>query len=80
MKDSLDLKTVIKNLKIDARGLGIPSGAAEVFIDKSVQAAEKSLRSKKIITEKDLKVAIAKELKKYNADFAYVYENRDKII
>ena len=80
MKDSLDLKTVIKNLKIDARGLGIPSGAAEFFIDKSVQAAEKSLRSKKIITEKDLKVAIAKELKKYNADFAYVYENRDKII
>ena len=80
MKDSLDLKTVIKNLKIDARGLGIPSGAAEVFIDKSVQAAEKSLRSKKIITEKSLKVAIAKELKKYNADFAYVYENRDKII
>lgn len=80
MKDSLDLKTVIKNLKIDARGLGIPSGAAEVFIDKSVQAAKKSLRSKKIITEKDLKVAIAKELKKYNADFAYVYEKRDKII
>lgn len=80
MKDSLDLKTVIKNLKIDARGLGIPSGAAEVFIDKSVQAAEKSLGSKKIITEKDLKVAITRELKKYNADFAYVYENRDKII
>ena len=80
MKDSLDLKTVIKNLKIDARGLGIPSGAAEILIDKSVQAAEKSLKSKKIITEKDLKVAITRELKKYNADFAYVYENRDKII
>ena len=80
MKNSLDLKTVIKNLKIDARGLGIPSGAAEVFIDKSIQTAEKSLKSKKIITEKDLRVAIAKELKKYNADFAYVYENRDKII
>ena len=80
MKDAIDQKTIIKNLKIDARGLGIPSGAAEVFIDKSVQAAEKSLRSKKIITEKDLKVAITRELKKYNADFAYVYENRDKII
>ena len=80
MKDSLDLKTVIKNLKIDARGLGIPSGAAEIFIDNSLKAAEKSLKSKKIITEKDLKVAITRELKKYNADFAYVYENRDKII
>ena len=30
--------------------------------------------------EKDLERAIARELKKYNADFAYVYENRDKII
>lgn len=73
-------KTLIKNLKIDARSVGIPAGAAEIFIAKSLKAAEKSLKSKKIITEKDLERAIARELKKYNADFAYVYENRDKII
>ena len=73
-------KTLIKNLKIDARSVGIPDGAAEIFIAKSLKAAEKSLKSKKIITEKDLERAIARELKKYNADFAYVYENRDKII
>jgi len=77
---NLDDPTIIKDLKIDARGLGIPSGAAEVFIEKSLKAAKKSLKSKKIITDKDLKLAIVKELKKYNADFAYVYENRDKII
>ena len=80
MKDIIDKKTLIKNLKIDARGLGIPSGAAEIFINKSIHTATKSLNSKKIITEKDLQIAITKELKKYNADFAYVYENRDKII
>ena len=73
-------KTLIKNLKIDARSVGIPAGAAAIFIAKSLKAAEKSLKSKKIITEKDLERAIARELKKYNADFAYVYENRDKII
>lgn len=73
-------KTLIKNLKIDAKAVSIPAGAAEIFITKSLKAAEKSLKSKKIITEKDLERAITKELKKYNADFAYVYENRDKII
>ncbi|MBQ2643338.1 hypothetical protein IJG11_00250 [Candidatus Saccharibacteria bacterium] len=73
-------KTLIKNLKTDAKAIGIPTGAAEIFINKSLAAAQKSLKSKKIITEKDLKLAIVKELKKYNTDFAYVYENHDKII
>lgn len=73
-------KTLTKNLKIDAKAIGIPTGAAEIFINKSLTAAQKSLKSKKIITEKDLKLAIVKELKKYNTDFAYVYENHDKII
>ena len=65
-------KTLVKNLKVDARSVGIPAGAAEIFITKSLKAAEKSLKSRKIITEKDLDRAITKELKKYNADFAYV--------
>ena len=78
--NELDYEKIKKDLEIDARAVGIPSGAADVFIDKSLASAKKSLKSKKIITEKSLKVAILKELKKYNADFAYVYENRDKII
>ncbi|RYC74803.1 hypothetical protein [Candidatus Nanosyncoccus alces] len=73
-------KTLIKNLKIDAKAIGIPTGAAEIFINKSLTAAQKSLKSKKIITDQDLKLAIVKELRKYNTDFAYVYENHDKII
>ena len=76
----LDKKSIIKELEIDAKAIGIPAGAAEIFIKKSVTAAKKRLQTKKIITKKDLNLAISKELKKYNADFAYVYENRDKII
>ncbi len=76
----LDEKSIIKELEIDAKAIGIPAGAAEIFIKKSVTAAKKRLQTKKIITKKDLNLAISKELKKYNADFAYVYENRDKII
>ena len=75
-----DPTEIEKELKIDARALGIPEGAAEIFIKRTIKGALKSLNSKSIITEADLDRAIAKELKKYNDDLAYVYENRDKII
>ena len=78
--EKFNTKTIAKDLKIDAKAVGIPAGAAEIFIEKTLKSAEKSLKSKKIITENDLKKIIVKELKKYNANFAYVYENRDKII
>ncbi|MBR0480141.1 hypothetical protein IJJ49_02700 [Candidatus Saccharibacteria bacterium] len=78
--ETFDKKSLTKLLKIDARALDIPVGAAEIFIEKSLTAVEKSLKSKKIITENDLNRLIVKELKKYSADLAYVYENRDKII
>lgn len=73
-------KDLTKTLFFYSKGLRIPEGAAEDFINKSIKSAEKSLAKKSIITEKDLFLAIKKELKKYNADLAYVYENYDKII
>ena len=79
MKD-FDETEIIKNLKIDARAVGIPEGAAESFIERTLKDAKKSLKNRSVITEKDLSRVILKELKKYNADLAYVYENRDKII
>lgn len=73
-------KKLIKELKIDARALDIPSGAAEIFINETLKSVKKSLKSKNIITEYDLKRLVTKELKKYHADLAYVYQNRDTII
>lgn len=67
-------------LKAHAKALGIPAGSAEIFIKKSLNAANKSLKNRQIITDQDLIRAIAKELVKYNPDLAYVYENYDKII
>ena len=78
--EEFDLDKITKALKIDAKAIGIPSGAAEDFIQKSLKATTKKLSTKTIITEKDLQRALAKELKKYNQDLAYVYENRDTII
>ena len=65
---------------IDAHSVGIPSGAAEDFVNRSIAAATESLSNKHIITANDLKRALTKELKKYHPDLAYVYQNRDKII
>ena len=69
-----------KELKVDALGVGIPTGAAEIFIDQTLKNVEKSIGRKEIITKSDLTRLIVKELKKYDKDLAYVYENRDKII
>lgn len=80
MISSAQAKSIKKSIKIDARGLGIPSGAAEIFADKAIASASKSLRSKKIITDKDLNLALAKEFAKYSPDLAYVHKNRDTII
>lgn len=65
----MDEKEIIKELKIDAKAVGIPVGAAEIFIKKALKDAG-SLSDTKIV----------KELNKYNKDLAYVYANRDKII
>lgn len=74
------MKDQITILKAHARAMNIPSGSADIFIKKSIAAAEKALKNRKIITENDQIRAIAKELKKYNQDLAYIYENYDKII
>lgn len=78
--DSTTEKSLISLLKIHARAIGIPDGSAEIFIDKSLKAVKKSLKNKSIITDADLRRLVAKELKKYNRDFAYVYEKCDTII
>ena len=78
--EELNPTEIEKNLIIDARGIGIPEGAAELFAERTVKAAMRSLKNRSIITESDLNRAICKELKKYNDDLAYVYENRDKIV
>lgn len=80
MIDEKLMKTLEKDLKVHAKALGLPPASSEIFIKKSILAAKKSLKSRKIVPEADLKRAVIKELKKYHADLAYIFENYDKII
>ncbi len=73
-------KLLRKELKLHAKGLGLPDGSAELFINETLKTVKKSLKGKSIITSADLDRIIIKALKKYNRDLAYVYENRDTII
>lgn len=73
-------KNLEKTLKFHTRGLGIPDGAAEIFIEKTLKSVKKELKNKTIITDEDLVRTVSKELKKYSPDLAYVYKNYDKII
>ena len=78
--DNKTLKSVRSELKLHARALGIPSGAANDFIEETLKSVQKSLSKKSTVTSADISRLIVKNLKKYHADFAYVYENRDTII
>lgn len=79
-KFEFDKDALTKDLKLEAKALGIPMGAAEVFVEKAVAATCKKISQKKIITKNDLERIVCQELRKYNADLAYVYQIRDKII
>lgn len=80
MKEPFDAAKTKRSIKIDAIGVGVPVGAAEVFAEKATKAMQQKFKTKSVITERDLNLALAKELAKYNADLAYVYKNRDTII
>ena len=78
--NQLDSSVIRERLLVDARAIGIPSGAAKTFANSVLANLQKSLANKTIITDRDLNRLIVKELKKYNPNLAYVYQNRDKII
>ena len=50
MKEPFNIAKVKRNIKIDAVGVGIPVGAAEVFAEKAAKSAQKSLKDKAVIT------------------------------
>lgn len=64
----------------NARGVGMPLGAAEIVAEKAAKATADWVTKRSAITSDDLNRVIARETEKYSTDLAYVYKNRGKII
>ena len=78
--DSTTEKSLRKELKLHARALGIPDGAAEDFINTTIKSIQPTLAKKSALTPADFTRIVAKELKKYHKDLAYIYEIHNTII
>lgn len=73
-------KALQEELQREARALKIPSGTADVIASKITEQVEKWVKKRAAVTIDDLHRRVALEAEKYNADLAYVYQNRGKII
>lgn len=72
-----DLK---KDILHEAKLLKVSDAVAETIASRAVEKVEKWIEKRSAVTSDDLNRQIAKELQKYNADLAYVYQIRGKII
>lgn len=71
---------VVKDLLKQARALNISEAVVEEYAGKVGEKVEKWVRARGGVTEDDVNSIIAREIKKYNRDIAFIYENRGKII
>jgi len=74
------LEEIKTDLLREARALRIHSGFADQIIEKVLLAVEKYQSSHPVVTKKDIDKIVHSELKKFDKDFAFIYQNRDKII
>lgn len=76
----LSKKKIHEDIKREAKVLGIHPGTAEIIADKVTEKIMAWSKKRSMITEDDLNQRLAKEIKKYNEDLAYLFESKDKII
>lgn len=76
----LDPQKMREDILNEAKVLGMAATTTEVFVSRVVDDVIKWLKKRPAVTYDDLNRKIAAEVKKYNEDLAYVYQNRGKII
>lgn len=64
----------------EARVVQLPMGTAEVIAEKVAEVTARWMKRRGAVTMSDLNRQVAKEMQKYSADLAYIYQNRGKII
>mgnify|MGYP001079007234 CR=1 FL=1 len=77
---AFSIEDLRKDILHEAKLLKISETVAETIADRAIGKVGKWAEKRAAVTSDDLNRQIAKELEKYNADLAYVYQNRGKII
>ena len=76
----LSKKKIHEDIKREAKVLGIHPGTAEIIADKVTEKVITWSKKRAMITEDDLNQKLAKEIKNFNEDLAYLFESKGKII
>lgn len=76
----LSKKKIHEDIKREAKVLGLHPGTAEIIADKVTEKVVTWGKKRSTVTEEDLNGKLAKEIKKFNEDLAYLFESKDKII
>jgi hypothetical protein len=76
----LSKRKIHEDIKREAKILGLHPGTAEIIADNVVDKVIAWSKKRSMITEDDLNQRLGKEIKKYNADLAYLFESKGKII
>lgn len=71
---------IYQEIMREAKVLNMQAGAAEIIAKKVTEAIIKWSKNRAAVTEVDLNQRLAKETKKFNADLAYLFESKNKII
>ncbi len=77
---TFDEQELQKELMHEAKVLGIAVGVAEIISVEIAKKVARRVAKRAAITVDDLNRFVAEAAEKYNADLAYIYKNRDKII
>ena len=77
---TFDVETLRKDILTEAKVLNLPSNTIRPIADKVAAQVAVWMAKRPAVTVDDLNRRIAMEIAKYNADLAYVYQNRGKII
>ena len=64
----------------NAKGIGLPEGWAKQIAKRVAKSIDEWIIDKDIVTERDLRRQVVKELKELCPDLAFAYQNHDKII
>lgn len=76
----LSESVIAKDILKEARVLKISNETAEKYVKIVSEKVTRWAEKRATVTRLDINRQIAKEIKKYNKDLAFIYENRGKII